>query len=805
MLKNYLKIAFRSLLKDKFFSFLNVTGLAIGIACCLLIVTYVRYELSFDKHFENQENIYRVVIEGRFNGRDFTGVQNPAPAGPTFLDQIPAVEQKLRFRGTGDWIVEYQEKVFNEGDLVFTDETFFDVFKVNMVKGNPEEALTRKNHLAMSETMAKKYFGDEDPLGKTLKLDNAADWTVAGVYEDIPDNTHFHFDFLLSFITRENEYNGQQWLNQNYETYLVLNPNATTADVETQMNDIAIEHMGAELKMYLDMTFDQFKAAGNNFRYFLQPLADVHLKSAGYGGGFEPGSDITYVYIFSAIAAFILVIACINFMNLSTARSANRAKEVGIRKVLGSVRSQLIGQFISESVLITLISGLIGLGLAMLILPFFNNFASREMVIEPMQTLPALLIGALLVGFLAGLYPAFFLSAFSPVKVLKGNLSMGMKSGGLRKVLVTFQFSISILLIIGTFSILNQLQYIQNKNLGFEKDQVLLIHNSYLLGDNIAAFENKIESNPSVSQTSKTWYLPTSSSRSSTVFFPDAVIDQDKGVVSQNWNVDHDYAEVFGLKMVEGRFFSEDMPTDSMAMVINQTAAKSFGIESLDDAIIGDFNEDGSALDRYKVVGIFEDFHYESLREEIGPMILRLGQSNGYMGIKLNASNYQQVIDEARNSWDEMAPGQPFEYTFLDDRFTNMYTAETQLGDIFLIFAVLAIVIACLGLFGLAAFTAQQKTKEVGIRKVLGASISQLIYIMSREVSVLVLISFVVASAAGWYGVNQWLQGFAYRPPVSVMVFLLAGAGAFVIALLTMSYQSIKVAVANPVKALRNE
>ncbi|MHA7101843.1 ABC transporter permease [Roseivirga pacifica] len=805
MLKNYLKIAFRSLLKDKFFSFLNVTGLAIGIACCLLIVTYVRYELSFDKHFENQENIYRVVIEGRFNGRDFTGVQNPAPAGPTFLDQIPAVEQKLRFRGTGDWIVEYQEKVFNEGDLVFTDETFFDVFKVNMIKGNPEEALTRKNHLAMSETMAKKYFGDEDPLGKTLKLDNAADWTVAGVYEDIPDNTHFHFDFLLSFITRENEYNGQQWLNQNYETYLVLNPNATTADVETQMNDIAIEHMGAELKMYLDMTFDQFKAAGNNFRYFLQPLADVHLKSAGYGGGFEPGSDITYVYIFSAIAAFILVIACINFMNLSTARSANRAKEVGIRKVLGSVRSQLIGQFISESVLITLISGLIGLGLAMLILPFFNNFASREMVIEPMQTLPALLTGALLVGFLAGLYPAFFLSAFSPVKVLKGNLSMGMKSGGLRKVLVTFQFSISILLIIGTFSILNQLQYIQNKNLGFEKDQVLLIHNSYLLGDNIAAFENKIEANPNVSQTSKTWYLPTSSSRSSTVFFPDAVIDQDKGVVSQNWNVDHDYAEVFGLKMVEGRFFSEDMPTDSMAMVINQTAAKSFGIESLDDAIIGDFNEDGSALDRYKVVGIFEDFHYESLREEIGPMILRLGQSNGYMGIKLNASNYQQVIDEARNSWDEMAPGQPFEYTFLDDRFTNMYTAETQLGDIFLIFAVLAIVIACLGLFGLAAFTAQQKTKEVGIRKVLGASISQLIYIMSREVSVLVLISFVVASAAGWYGVNQWLQGFAYRPPVSVMVFLLAGAGAFVIALLTMSYQSIKVAVANPVKALRNE
>lgn len=805
MLKNYLKIAFRSLLKDKFFSFLNITGLAIGIACCLLIVTYVRYELSFDKHFENQENIYRVVIEGRFNGRDFTGVQNPAPAGPTFVDQIPSVEQKLRFRGTGDWIVEYEEKVFNEEDLVFTDETFFDVFKVNMIKGNPSEALTRKNHLAMSESMAKKYFGDEDPIGKVLKLDNAADWTVSGVYEDIPDNTHFHFDFLLSFITRESEYNGQQWLNQNYETYLVLNANASVADTENQMNEIAMEKMGAELKMYLDMTFDEFKAAGNNFNYFLQPLSEIHLESAGYGGGFEPGSDITYVYIFSAIAAFILVIACINFMNLSTARSANRAKEVGIRKVLGSVRAQLIGQFISESVLITVISGLIGLGLAMVVLPYFNNFASREMIIDPLEALPILMAGSLLVGFLAGLYPAFFLSAFSPVKVLKGNLSMGMKSGGLRKALVSFQFFISILLIIGTFSILNQLQYIQNKNLGFDKEQVLLVHNSYLLGDNVDAFENRIEANPNVSQTSRTWYLPTSSSRSSTVFFPDAVIDQDRGVVSQNWRVDHNYADVFGLKILEGRFFSEDMPTDSMAMVINETAASMFGIENLEGAVIGDFTDDGNALDRYKVVGIFEDFHYETLREEIGPMIMRLGRSNGYLGVKLNAGNYQQVIDEARISWDEMAPGQPFEYTFLDDRFTNMYTAETQLGDIFLIFAILAIVIACLGLFGLAAFTAQQKTKEVGIRKVLGASIVQLIYIMSKEVSILVIISFVVASAAGWYGVNQWLQGFAYRPPISFSVFLLAGGGAFAIALLTMSYQSIKVAVANPVKALRNE
>ncbi len=804
MFKNYLKIAIRSLFKDKFFSFLNVSGLAIGITCCLLIMTYVNYELSYDKHFTNHENIYRVIIEGRFNGRDFTGAQNPAPSGATFRDQIPQIEERLRFRNAGSWIVKYEDKVFNENEVIYTDETFFDVFQVNLLKGNEKEALLRKNQVVISESMAKKYFGDEDPMEKILRFDNDEDFMVAGVYEDIPGNSHFQFDMLLSFITREDEYSSQQWLNQNYETYLTLNPNSNIEDVEGLMNEIAVEKMSVELKQYLDMTFEQFEAGGNTFKYFLQPLDDIHLYSDGYGG-FQPGGDITYVYIFSAIAAFILIIACINFMNLSTARSANRAKEVGIRKVLGSIKSQLIGQFIAESVVITLISGVIGIGLSLVLLPFFNDLADREMVIDVVGLLPVVLIGSIAVGFLAGLYPAFFLSAFSPVKVLKGNMSMGMRSGGLRKVLVSFQFFVSILLIIGTFSIINQMQYIQNKKLGFEKDRVLLVHNTYMLGDNVEAFKNQIAAIPQVEQTASTWYLPTSSSRSSTVFFPDAVIDQDRGVVSQNWRVDDHYLDVFGLEMAEGRFFSEDFPTDSSAMVLNETAAKMFGITDLDGALIGDFNDDGSALDPYRVIGIVKDFHFSSLKEEIEPLVMRLGNDRGYLGLKLNDNNYQEIISSAKSSWEELAPGQPFEYTFLDDRFTNMYTAESRLGDIFTTFAVLAIIIACLGLFGLAAFTAQQKTKEVGIRKVLGASMAQLIVIMSKEVSILVMIAFVVASAAGWYGVNLYFQEFAYRPSISITVFILAGVSAFVIALLTMSYQSIKVAVANPVKALRNE
>lgn len=805
MLKNYLKIAFRSIWKDKFFSLLNISGLAIGIACCLLIMTYVNYELSFDKHFENSQNMYRGVIEGSFNGQEFKGVEFPSPAGRTFRDQIPEIEQTVRFRSAGNWIVKYEDKVFNENRLVFADETFFDVFSVNMLQGDPTRVLAQKNTLAMSASTAKKYFGNEDPIGKRLKLDGGLDFEVRGVYEDIPNNTHFHFDMLLSFITRENEYNDQQWLSQNYETYFVLNPNATMEQVKIKMNDIAIEKMGAELKQYLDMSFEDFEAAGNSFKYFLQPLDEIHLRSDNYGG-FEPEADITYVYIFTAIAAFILVIACINFMNLATARSASRAKEVGLRKVMGSYRHQIINQFISESVLITLMAGMLGLALAVLVVPYFNDFADRQMTLDFVNNLPLVVGGSVVVGILAGIYPAFFLSAFTPAKVLKGNLSLGMKSGGLRKVLVTFQFFISILLIIATFSILNQLSYIQNKKLGFQKEQVLVLHNAYMLRENKEAMRNAVLQNPDIEQATYTGFLPTASNRSSTVFFPDAIIDQDRGQVTQNWSVDYDYMDVFGMQLKEGRFFSKDFATDSSAMVLNERAAQMFGIFSLEDnPIIGAFDDSPEELARYNVIGIIEDFHFESLKSQIDPIVMRLGNSNTYLSMKLRTLDYQSLLGEIEDNWDRLAPGQPFEYSFLDDRFTNMYEAETKLGDIFTIFAVLAIVIACLGLFGLAAFTAEQKTKEVGIRKVLGASMGQLLYLMSREVTVLIIISFIIASGLGVWGVNWWMQSFEYHPSINPLIFVFAGLGAFVVALLTMSYQSIKVAIANPVKALRNE
>ncbi|MFT6829070.1 MAG: putative ABC transport system permease protein, partial [Roseivirga sp.] len=639
MIKNYLKIAFRGLLRDKFFSFLNVSGLAIGIACVLLITTYVSYEQSFDKHFENHENIYRVVIKGRFNGRDFTGVQNPAPAGPTFKEQLPEVIEKLRFRNSGDWVVKYEDKVFNENEVVFADETFFKVFSVNLIQGNPEEVLLKPNHLALSETQAKKYFGNENAIGKILRLDNEEDWVVSGVYEDIPDNSQFHFEFILSLITRDEDYNNKFWLSQNYETYLVLNPNSDLAMVQNKVNEIAIEKMGVELQQYLDMSFDQFKAAGNNFEYFLQPLQDVHLRSDNYGG-FEPEGDITYVYIFTSIAIFILAIACINFMNLSTARSANRAKEVGVRKVLGSYRSQLIGQFIGESVLITFIAGLIGLSAAVMLIPFFNDFSDRQMILEFLPNLPIVALGSFFVGFLAGLYPAFFLSSFAPAKVLKGNVSTGGRSGGLRKILVSFQFFISILLIIATFSILNQLNYIQNRKLGFDRDRVLVISNAFMLRDNKQAYKNAMLQNPDVLNASFSSFLPTSSNRSSTVFFPDAVVDKDKGIVSQSWTVDEDYPDVFGMKIKKGRFFSKEYGTDSTAFVINETAARLFDFDELEGAVLGTFDESPEKLDRYNVIGVIEDFNFESLKNEIEPMVIRLGNSTGLLSLKLNSGDY---------------------------------------------------------------------------------------------------------------------------------------------------------------------
>ncbi len=804
MLKNYLKIAFRSIWKDKFFSLLNISGLAIGIACCLLIMTYVNYEMSFDKHFDNSENIQRMVIEGSFNGQDFTGNQLPSPAGQTFVDQIPEVLNKVRFRTSGSWVVKYEDQVFNENEVVWSDPSFFEVFSVNVLRGHAKEALTRKNTMAISQSVAKKYFGDEDPLGKVLKFDDTDNYEITAVYEDIPDNTHFHFDMIQSFITREREYNDPAWLNQNYQTYLVLAPGASFDNVNNKINEIAIDKMSLELKQYLDMSFEQFEAAGNSFNYFIQPLEEVHLMSDNYGG-FEPEGDITYVYIFTAIAAFILVIACINFMNLSTARSANRAKEVGLRKVMGSLRHQIVNQFISESVLITLMAGLLGLGLAVIVIPFFNDFADRQMNIDFLANLPIVFGGSFLVGFLSGLYPAFFLSAFTPAKVLKGNLSLGMKSGGLRKVLVTFQFFISILLIIATFSILNQLQYIQNKKLGFDKDRVLVLHNAFMLNDNREPMKNAVLQNPDVLNATFSGFLPTWSNRSSTVFFPDAIIDQDRGQVMQNWRVDYEYLETFGMEMKKGRFFSEDYGADSTAIIINESAAKAFGMEEIDGRVVGMFDDSPENLTRFNVIGIIEDFHFESLKAKIAPLAMRLGTNTSYLNIKLNTDDYQAVIADMEDKWNEFAPGQPFEYTFLDDRFTNMYETESKLGDIFLVFAVLAIVIACLGLFGLAAFTAEQKTKEVGIRKVLGASLGQLLYLMSREISILIAISFAIATAIGVYGVNWWMQDFEYHPEINPLVFILAGAGAFLVAILTMSYQSVKVAIANPVKALRNE
>ena len=767
-------------------------------------MTYVNYEQSFDKHFEGYQQMYRGVTEGAFNGQEFSGVQFPSPAGRTFRDQIPGIEEVVRFRNIGNSVVKSGDKVFNENRIAYADETFFQVFSVPLIMGSAADVLDKKNTLVMSQSTAKKYFGDEDPIGKRIKLDDRLDFEVTGVYKDIPDNTQFHFEMILSFITREDEYNDQQWLNQNYVTYFVLNENAPVDQVITQINEIAIDKMGAELKLYLDMTFEQFEAGGNSFKYFLQPIEDVHLRSDNYEGGFEPEADITYIYVFTAIAAFILVIACINFMNLSTARSANRAKEVGLRKVMGSYRHQIINQFISESVLITMISGLLGLSLAVLIIPLFNDFSDRQMSIDFLNNLPLVLGGSLVVGILAGLYPAFFLSAFSPAKVLKGNLSLGMKSGGLRKVLVTFQFFISILLTIATFSILNQLSYIQNKKLGFEKDQVLVLHNAYMLGSNKEAMRNTLLQNTDIINASYTGFLPTASNRSSTVSFPDAVIDQERGQVTQNWRVDYEYLDVFGMELVQGRFFSKEFGTDSLAMVINERTAKEFGIENLDNAIIGMFEDSPEALTPFRVIGIVKDFHFESLKNQIAPVIMRLGNSSGFLSMKLNTDNYQSTLRAVEEEWDRLAPGQPFEYTFLDDRFTNMYEAENRLGDIFLVFAILAILIACLGLFGLAAFTAEQKTKEVGIRKVLGASLAQLIYLMSREVSVLILISFAIASSLGVWGVSWWMQGFEYHPSINPMIFVFAGLGAFAIALITMSYQSIKVAIANPVKALRN-
>lgn len=815
MLKNYFTIAFRNLVKHRFYTLINISGLAVGIAACLIITLFILHELSFDKHFANAERIYRLDSEINFNGNRTDFAMAPAPAASTVLRDFPEVEASANFRQWG-WrrVKRATENIratdnIKEQYTVFGSNGLFKTFSLKLLNGNVANALTEPNTLVMSRSKAEQYFPGENPLGQTLIIDNKDNYKITGVFEDFPATTHFKFDFIFSMEGLE-EGKSNDWLSYNFNTYILLKEGAAAGDLEAKFPKMVETYINPQINEVFGNK--QNLGKGNKIEYMLTPLLSIHLHSDKISE-LNANSDITYVYLFGAVAFFILMIACINFMNLSTARSANRAKEVGVRKVLGSLRSHLVRQFLMESVLLSLFSFIIALLLVYLVLPSFNILAERNLTL-PMNPLFvfALLLAALVIGLLAGVYPSLFLSAFKPVNILKGKVALGMKSGAVRSSLVVIQFVISIFLVIGTVTVKKQMDFIQNKKLGFKKDQVIILHNTELLENQTETFKNELLKVPGITNVSATGYLPISGwgSRDNSFWPHGSQPSQDNMTLMRNWTVDKDYISTLGMEIVKGRNFSPEFPSDSTAVIINESAAKRYGFKDPIGEKITTSTFNGSSVDfdntkTYTIIGVMRDFHFESLKQSITPLGIHLGYSGWSMPVRFASSNTTSVIESIRKTWNTFQPGQPFEYTFLDEAFNKMYSSEKRLENIFGIFAALAIIIACLGLFALTAFTAEQRAKEISIRKVLGASVSSIVLLLSKEFGKLILISFVLATPLSWYAVSRWLENYTYKAEVGIAVYLFAGVSAFIVAWFTMGFQSVKAARSNPVTSLRGE
>lgn len=807
MLKNFIRIAFRNLWKHKFYSLLNVAGLAIGMTCALLVVLFITDELSYDQYHVNAKNLYRINVHGRFGGREINGTWQPAPLAKTMVEEFPEVENATRFRVIGNFMIKYGEKNLKEERFAHTDTETFQMFSFPFISGDSRTCLDEPNTLVMTETTAKKYFGNENPLGKIVVVDNQTNFKVTGVIKDIPRNTHFNFDVFASLESLPDSKNGI-WLNQNYQTYIQLAEGAIPAELEAKFPDLLTKYFGPQLVQFAGISLRDFFNQGNAYDMYLQHVTSIHLRS-DLDGELGINSDISYIYIFAAIGIFILLLACINFMNLSTARSAGRAKEVGVRKVLGSFKEQLVNQFLTESMMLSLFALLLAILCVFLILPIFNNLSGKEITLSAVTgiyMIITMIAVTLSVGLLAGSYPAFFISAFRPIEVLKGKFSKGAKSGFLRSSLVVFQFTISIILIAGTLVVYNQMYYIQNKKVGFNREQVLIIEDTWLMGRQAYAFKETLKQNPDVKSVSVSSYLPTPSGRSGNMYFKEGEVMTSETTSLQQWRVDIDYIPTMGMELVAGRNFSNKYSTDSSAIIVNEATVKQFSLG--DNPVgrrLGQYTDGDGEVKYYNIIGVVKDFHFESLRQRITPVVFVLAGSNGKTSVRIKPGNITALINFIEEKWNEFAPGNPFDYSFMDEEFNKVYDAEARLGNIFTIFAVLAIFIGCLGLFGLAAFTSEQRTKEIGVRKVLGASVSGVVLLLSREFAKLIIISFIIAVPISYFATTSWLENFAYRTEIGVVTYLIAGMLAFVVALAAVSYHAIKAAIMDPINSLRYE
>jgi putative ABC transport system permease protein len=807
MFKNYIKTAFRSLKKNKGFTAINILGLALGLCVCMLIVFYVIDELSYDKYNTKADRIYRVNNDIKFGGQTRSFAEVPAPLASTFTNNFPEVEKVVRFRGWGEYKIRKGNQNVQEYSIIYADPEIFDVFTLPMLDGDPATALKQPRSIVINQTMAKKYFNTTNAVGKMLLLNDSLNYKVTGVIKDIPKQSHFRFDFFLA-MTDLDESKQDNWLSNNFNTYILLKPGTDVRKLEAKFPSLVKKSVGGQLQAAIRINYDQFEKTGGYFRVNLTPLQDIHLRSNRLAE-LDDNSNIQYVYIFSAIAIFILLIACVNFMNLSTARSANRAREVGVRKVLGSPRKFLIAQFLSESVMVTFIATVIAVLGAWALLPLFNQTSGKELAFTAQTFVwlaPALLVAVVVIGCLAGSYPAFFLSAFQPIDVLKGKLASGFKGGFLRSFLVVFQFSISIFLIIGTMVIYHQLKYIQSKNLGYDREHVLVIKNTNSLGNDAKVFKHQLQGLPGVESATLSGYSPTAGNRNSTTFFTSQAHDSKTALSTQFWDVDADYVPTMGMKVTAGRNFAKEMMTDSTGLVINETAARQLGFaDPIGKELYLPMDNTATKLKQMHIIGVVKDFNFNTLRDNVTALVFQLNENNGRLSVRVKTTNMPDFINQVKGQWQAVSPNLGFDYSFMDEEFDASYRSEQRIGTIFIAFTTMAIIIACLGLFGLAAYAAEQRTKEIGIRKVLGANVSIIVGMLSKDFIKLVVISIVIASPLAWFSMQQWLNGFAYRDGIKWWIIVAAGAGAMFIAIVTISLQSIKAALANPVKSLKSE
>jgi putative ABC transport system permease protein len=806
MIRNYIKTAYRSLLKNRVFTLINILGLTLGLAACTLIVFYVVDELSYDRYNVNADRIYRVNEDLKLgNNRVHYAVCMP-PLAKVLKSDFPEIENAVRLKNGGSMHIKKGNKNILEYGVIFADPSLFDVFTLPVLHGNKTSALTDPNAVVITESTAKKYFNRVNAVGESLVTDNNKPLKVTAVIKDIPKQSHFTANFILSMSSFPDS-RSNEWLRSDYNTYVLMRPGTDYKTLENKFPQLLRKYSGQQMEQELKMSYDQFEQGGSFFRMNMIPLTDIHLHS-NLSGELGANTTVEYVYIFSAIAIFILLIACINFMNLSTARSANRAREVGVRKVLGSARKHLIAQFMSESVMVTLVASAIAFVIAVGLVPAFNSLANKNIEITGHSLfwlIPASIVSALVIGFMAGLYPAFFLSSFQPISVLKGKMSAGFKGGRLRSSLVVFQFAISIFLITGTLIIYNQLNYIQKRDLGFDRSQVLIVHNVFELNSHAKIFKQEVKQISGVADATLSGFLPVQSDRSTGIFYKEAVADPHSAIFPQVWTVDENYINTLRMRVKSGRNFSGQMPSDSNALVINETAAKILGFSDPVNKII--YRSSGGRNPTFKpctIIGVVKDFNFTSLRENIDPVIMQLGNNTGNLSVRVQTAMLPALLSQMKTNWEKLSQT-PFEYSFMDQDFDAMYRSEQRTGEIAFILTSLAIIIACLGLFGLAAYAAEQRTKEIGIRKVLGASVSSIAGMLSKDFIKLVFIAILISVPIARYLMNKWLQNFAYRVDFEWWIVAIAGVGAVLIALATISIQSIKAALINPIESLRSE